>query len=114
MTKHTAHTSIPPPGDLPNPGIEPRSTTWILYCLSHQGSPTKSYQIVKELGKLNPETWMMEFAENSYDKRATYAKVYNGKHEHDEKKMEDKNITKWMVQQVKNLPAIQETREMLV
>ena len=56
----------------------------------------------------------MEFAENSYDKRATYAKVYNGKHEHDEKKMEDKNITKWMVQQVKNLPAIQETREMLV
>ena len=28
---------------------------------------------------------MMEFAENSYDKRATYAKVYNGKHEYDEK-----------------------------
>ena len=57
---------------------------------------------------------MMEFAENSYDKCATYAKVYNGKHEHDEKKMEDKKITKWMAQQVKNLPAIQETREMLV
>ena len=54
--------------------------------LIHQGSPTKSYQIVKELGKLNPETGMMEFAENSYDKRATYAKVYNGKHEYDEKK----------------------------
>ena len=32
----------PPPGDLPNPGIEPRSPTLqqILYRLSHQGSPT--------------------------------------------------------------------------
>ena len=30
----------PPPGDLPDPGIEPRSPQ-ILYCLSHQGSPRK-------------------------------------------------------------------------
>ena len=30
----------PPPGDLPNPGIEPRSPPlWILYQLSYQGSP---------------------------------------------------------------------------
>ena len=30
----------PPPGDLPHPGIKPRSRhcRWILYCLSHQGS----------------------------------------------------------------------------
>ena len=37
-----------PPGHLPNPGVEPRSSTlqedslhcrWILYQLSHQGSP---------------------------------------------------------------------------
>ena len=33
------------PGDLPNPEIEPRSTTLqqILYHLSHQGSLTKSW-----------------------------------------------------------------------
>ena len=31
---------FPPPGDLPNPGIEPR---WILYHLSHQGSPDIFY-----------------------------------------------------------------------
>ena len=33
--------SCPPPGDLPNPGIEPGSPTlwWILYRLSHQRSP---------------------------------------------------------------------------
>ena len=33
--------SCPPPGDLPNPGIEPRSLhcKQILYHLSHQGSP---------------------------------------------------------------------------
>ena len=32
---------FPPPGDLPNPGIEPRSPHcgWILYQLSHKGSP---------------------------------------------------------------------------
>ena len=32
---------FPSPGDLPIPGIKPRSPTlqWILYCLSHQGSP---------------------------------------------------------------------------
>ena len=31
----------PPPGDLPNPGIEPglQHCRQILYCLSHQGSP---------------------------------------------------------------------------
>ena len=29
----------PSPGVLPNPGIKPRSCRWILYCLSHQGSP---------------------------------------------------------------------------
>ena len=29
----------PPPGDLPNPGIESRQCRQILYCLSHQGSP---------------------------------------------------------------------------
>ena len=31
----------PPPGDLPNPGIEPRflHCRWILYQLSHEGSP---------------------------------------------------------------------------
>ena len=27
----------------------------------------------------------MEFAENGYNKHATYAKMYNGKHEYDEK-----------------------------
>ena len=34
--------SCPPPGDLPNPGTEPRSPTLrgeVLYHLSHQGSP---------------------------------------------------------------------------
>ena len=33
--------SCPPPGDLPNPEIEPRSPALqvILYCLSHQGRP---------------------------------------------------------------------------
>ena len=31
----------------------------------------------------------MEFAENGYNKHATYAKMYNGKHEYDEKKKED-------------------------
>ena len=31
----------PPPRDLPNPGIEPRSPVFrqILYCLTHQGNP---------------------------------------------------------------------------
>ena len=29
----------PPPGDLPNPGIESRHCRQILYCLSHQASP---------------------------------------------------------------------------
>ena len=29
----------PSPGVLPNPRIKPRSCKWILYCLSHQGSP---------------------------------------------------------------------------
>ena len=31
----------PPPGGLPDPGIEPRCLhcRWVLYCLSHQGSP---------------------------------------------------------------------------
>ena len=35
---------FPSPGDLPNPSIEPRSSTLqsILYHLSHQGSPSKS------------------------------------------------------------------------
>ena len=33
--------SFPPPGDLPNAGIEPRFSAlrWILYQLSHNGSP---------------------------------------------------------------------------
>ena len=32
---------FPPPGDLPDPGIESGLLHWrqILYCLSHQGSP---------------------------------------------------------------------------
>ena len=37
---------FPSPGDLPNPGIEPRSpTSQTLYHLSHQGSPEKSNQV---------------------------------------------------------------------
>ena len=32
---------FPSPGDLPDPGIEPRSQT--LYCLSHQGSHILNY-----------------------------------------------------------------------
>ena len=37
--------SCPPPGDLPNPGIKPRflpHCRWILYQLSHQGSPLET------------------------------------------------------------------------
>ena len=45
----------PAPGDLPNPGVEPRSLAcqWILSCLSHQGSPRilewVSYPFSREL-----------------------------------------------------------------
>ena len=39
----------PSPGDLPNPGIEPRSPALrqTLYHLSHQGSPKRSCSLVK-------------------------------------------------------------------
>ena len=33
----------PPPGDLPNPGIKPRSPRWILYHLSRQRSSLGTY-----------------------------------------------------------------------
>ena len=38
----------PPPGDLPNPGIESRSPALqgSLYCLSHQGNPLKALHLV--------------------------------------------------------------------
>ena len=43
----------PPPGDLPNPVIEPSLPHFrqILYCLNHQGSPWSSIQV---LTRLNP------------------------------------------------------------
>ena len=39
--EHCSGLPCPSPGDLPNSGIEPRSPhcRWILYYLSHQGSP---------------------------------------------------------------------------
>ena len=39
------------PGDLPNPGIEPRSPDcrWILYQLSHKGSPRGLTGAIKEI-----------------------------------------------------------------
>jgi len=56
---------FPSPGDLPNPGIEPRSSAlqadsllfeppkkhcrWILYHLSYQGSPNKFSYTIKKL-----------------------------------------------------------------
>ena len=38
----------PPPGDLPNPGINPGlpHCRWILYCLSHQGNPQTVFQLL--------------------------------------------------------------------
>ena len=43
--EHWSGLPCPPPGDLPNPGIEPTSLRLlhgrqILYCLNHQGSPS--------------------------------------------------------------------------
>ena len=39
--KYGSELPFPPPGDLPNPGTEPRSPAWqaVLYWLSQQGSP---------------------------------------------------------------------------
>ena len=39
--EYRSRLSFPSPGDLPNPGVKPRSLdfTQILCCLSHQGSP---------------------------------------------------------------------------
>ena len=40
---------FPPPGNLPNPGIKPLVScfgTWIIYLLSHLGSPRGSYWLV--------------------------------------------------------------------
>ena len=44
----------PPPGDLPNPGIKPRSPTLqqILYQLSHQGNPYKEIKDTKKSSDL--------------------------------------------------------------
>ena len=50
-TEYWSGWPFPSPGDLPNPGIKPRSfphCRWILYQLSHQGSPL----IAKELLRL--------------------------------------------------------------
>ena len=41
--EHRSGLPCPPPGDLPSPGIEPRSLPHcrqILFCLNHQGSPS--------------------------------------------------------------------------
>ena len=44
LVKNTGVGYHTPPGDLPNPGIEPRlqALKWILYYLSHQGNLNKS------------------------------------------------------------------------
>ena len=44
----------PPPGDLPNPGIKPRSPTLqqILYQLNHQGNPYKEIKYTKKSSDL--------------------------------------------------------------
>ena len=44
--KHWSGLPCPPPGDLPNPGL--LHCRWILYCLSHQESPTHSIKKKKE------------------------------------------------------------------
>ena len=49
----------PPPGDLPHPGIEPRSAVLcrqILYHLSHQGSPLMSWGSILQMGRYR-EVW---------------------------------------------------------
>ena len=42
--EYWSHLPCPPPGDLPKPGLNPDipNCRWILYCLSHQGSPKLS------------------------------------------------------------------------
>jgi len=46
--------ACPPPGDLPNPGIELNSPALqvILYHLSHQGSPYINFTSVKKINKI--------------------------------------------------------------
>jgi len=45
--KYWSGLPFPSPGNLPDPGIEPGACTcsWILYCLSYQGSPFSSNEL---------------------------------------------------------------------
>ena len=50
---------FPSPGDLPDPGTEPclLHCRWILYKLSHEGSPFGMYLGLKEVMRVEPSLW---------------------------------------------------------